>query len=126
MAKKPTSPTGPKPCPPPEPPHWRTMDEAAVDQAIRVLNEALEADRYAIESLMAFEVLVNKNLAGHASIQCSPHAEAVDYSWLQPLGLINGLFGADSDSRGYIAMEVNEAGKILRFIRTSERNEVAK
>ena len=107
-------------------PRWLTMDEAAVDHAIRVLNEALEADRYAIESLMAFEVLVNKNLAGHASIQCSPHGEAVNYSWLRPLGLINGLFGAGSDSWGYIAMEVDEAGRILRFIRTPERKEVAK
>ena len=36
---------------------------------------------------------------------------------LRPLGLVNGLFGVDSDDWGFIAMVVNADGSIDRFER---------
>ena len=81
----------------------------AVQQAVRVLNEALEADADAMVALMAVEVSVNQSLAEHPSIQVGwselDPSNTRSYV-LRPLGLINGLFGVDKDDWGFIAMEV--------------------
>ena len=93
------------------------MNEQAVDQAIRVLNEALEADPQAINQLFDTFVVVNGALVDHPSIQVGAVPESPHF-WLSPLGLINGLFGADHSSWGFIAANVDESGNILSFGRT--------
>ena len=96
------------------------MNNKAVDYAIQVLNEALSADPDAINELMRKSVLVNEHLASHPTIQVGYDNTA--HSWtLRPLGLINGLFGADVDSWGFICMRVDENGRIERFERTPGR-----
>ena len=100
------------------------MNSEAIGNAIRVLNEALEADPEAINRMMRLEVPVNEKLAGHATIQVGtseldpPHPGKV----VRPLGLINGLYGAGDDQWGFIAMMVDEAGKIVKFIPVPARS----
>ena len=106
--RKPLAPL-PEPTPQPDP----------IDWAVGVLNSALVCDAAAIQAIMALEVPVNESLAEHPTIQVGEsHARPVANEYtLRPLGLINGLFGVDSDSWGFIAMVVNADGSIDRFER---------
>ena len=95
------------------------MSYEAKDQAVRVLNEALEADPGAMLALMNFGVTVNQTLADHPAIQVWSKEETDGQGYrLRPLGLINGLFGVDIYQWGYIAMSMNEDGTIDKFSRT--------
>ena len=95
------------------------MSYEAIDQAVRVLNEALEADPGAMLALMNFGVTVNQTLADHPTIQVWSKEETDGQGYrLRPLGLINGLFGVDIYQWGYIAMSLNEDGTIDKFSRT--------
>ena len=84
-----------------------------------MLNSALVCDAAAIQALMALEVPANDSLAEHPTIQVGEsHTRPVANEYtLRPLGLINGLFGVDSDDWGFIAMVVNADGSIDRFER---------
>lgn len=93
-----------------------------VDQAIAVLNRALAADPEAIERFISLHVAVNTDLANDPTIQViglgeeqSPIPESYV---LRPLGLINGLFGVDDRGVGHIAVELDDKGRINRFVRT--------
>ena len=77
--------------------------EEPIDRAVRILNEALEADPKAINRLMDSSVPVNDKLANHPSIQVRARPDASG-NRLRPLGLIDGLFGTRDDSYGHIAM----------------------
>ena len=97
----------------------QAMSYEAIDQAVRVLNEALEADPGAMLALMNFGVTVNQTLADHPTIQVWSKEETDGQGYrLRPLGLINGLFGVDIYQLGYIAMSMNEDGTIDKFSRT--------
>ena len=82
----------------------QTQRQTHIDWAVGVLNSALvKCDAAAIHALMALEVPANDSLARNtrryrlATSMVRPRdGEYV----LRPLGLINGLFGADSDSIG--------------------------
>ena len=105
--RKPLDPL-PEPTPQPDP----------IDWAVGVLNSALLCDAAAIQVLMAFETPANESLAEHPTIQVGEsHTRPVANEYtLRPLGLINGLFGVDSDS-DFIAMVVDADGAIERFER---------
>ena len=90
-----------------------------IDRAIQVLNEALDSDPAAINQLMSCEVLINTTLTVHPTIQVGKshqRPDRIEYV-LRPLGLINGLFGVDEDTYGFIAARVGEDGKIEGFER---------
>ena len=110
--RKPLAPL-PKPDPTPDP----------IDWAVGVLNSALVCDAAAIQALMALEVPANDSLAEHPTIQVGTSmVRPRDGEYVvRPLGLINGLFGADSEDWGFIAMIVDANGAIERFERL-ERN----
>ena len=79
----------------------------AIDQAIEVLNRALETDPLAINMLFKHRVGCNENLANDPTIQVKAWTDqhGRDYS-LGALGLINGLFGViGSTECGYIGMD---------------------
>ena len=99
------------------PSYDRRPDMAAVERAVRVLNEALLLDREAIEKLFAFRVNVNQELGAHPTIQVASAHPGAQGLTLGAIGLINGLFGADAESWGFICMDVddNDHTKILRF-----------
>ena len=75
--------------------------EDPIDRAVRVLNEALEADPKAINRLMDAQVPVNDALAAHPSIQVGERPNAHGLR-MRPLGLINGLFGTSPRSTSVI------------------------
>lgn len=88
-----------------------------VDEAITLLNEAVQRDPDAIETLLESHVPCNALLAQHPTIQC----------WLvdrKPrvglLGILNGLFGVDEYRYGPIMSVHDGAGRLLRFARTAE------
>ncbi len=63
---------------------------------LRSLNEAVEQDAAAIQTLIGQRVPCNEALADHATIQCGlQHPAAGELGWtVGPLGLINGVLGA--------------------------------
>jgi len=87
-----------------------------VENAVKVLNEALTLDRKAVEALFKYRVPCNESLAAHPTIQVTLDSAA--HNRVGILGLINGIFGVDSIGYGYIAMEVdeNDHSKIERFL----------
>ena len=98
------------------------MNEKAVDDAIRVLNEALEADGEAINKLMAVEIPINSKLADHPTVQVGAMVEGGPCV-VRCMGLINGLFGVDERNYGFISMIVGDDRKIKKFQRTELKKE---
>ena len=92
-------------------------NDEAIENAIRVLNEALAADPVAVKQLMSLGVEVNTEaLRDHPTIQVGssvPGGPVV----LRPLGLVNGLLGARDDGWGFVAAVTDDAGDILGFFR---------
>ena len=90
-----------------------------LENAVRVLNEALRADYGAVFDLVHVEVGCNMALADHPTVQVgcvyNDDGEVIGHR-LRPLGLINGLFGVDAQSQGYIYMIVDKnTGRIMKF-----------
>jgi hypothetical protein len=83
------------------------------EDAVRVLNEALELDRVGLSQLFLRAAPCNEALADHPTIQVGTYPNGSFY--VRPLGLINGLFGVDEESYGPIAAQV-ENGLILKFV----------
>ena len=92
-------------------PYW-----PVIDNAIKVLNEALAADPDAINTLFAFAVPVNQQLAEHPTIQVWNPPEQ-DGPTLRAIGIINGIFGVDAYDCGYICAHVESDGTIIKFDR---------
>jgi hypothetical protein len=91
-----------------------TSPSATVQDAIRVLNEALAAEPAAVRKIFACRPDTSGGLNEHPTIQVGPTGA------ISALGLINGIFGVDSDDCGYIAAEydVDADGitDLLRFV----------
>ena len=85
----------------------------SVQDAIRVLNEALEAEPEAVQKIFALRVKTTGKLSDHPTIQIGPGDQ------ISALGLINGIFGVRADDLyGYITGEFDEDGRVLRFVET--------
>ena len=81
-----------------------------IKRAVRVLNEALEADPEAIHRLFNMRVSVNDELGQHPTIQVWSREEtSTGQLELRVLGLINGLFGIFDNGSGYIGVDVEGA-----------------
>ena len=88
-----------------------------LSHAIKILNEALVADRKTVSRLFASSFYHNSTeLAEHPTIQCGQGNES--FPWrLRPIGVINGIFGTNDDSCGFIAMELeDDLVTIRRFV----------
>ena len=103
--------------------------EDAITCAVRVLNEALNADRRAVEGIFGIAFPCNQELAKHPTVQVDGEDHIYGTPSITVLGLINGLFGVDDDDWGYIAKIVNphssEPSRIVRFVdlRVYDENE---
>ena len=77
----------------------------AVDEAIEVLNRALDEDPATITKLMDYKVFCNEELANDPTIQIVSGEDAAQekVTVVGPLGLINGLFGVRENGWGWIA-----------------------
>ena len=92
------------------------------EQAVKILNEALEADSVAINQMFSHRVACSERLANHATIQVRDYQRDGDPSIpnIGVLGLINGIFGISLDGCGYIQTEIDEMNEIVRFSVNSE------
>lgn len=79
----------------------------SVNNVIDLLNEALNIDREAITKLIDYRVSCNKTLADHKSIQVQDFGNEKDFK-VGILGILNGIFGIDSDGNGPIAAYIDE------------------
>lgn len=79
----------------------KTAKPETINHAVQWLNEALEADREAIQHLFDLKVSCNAALASHPTfqIQVGP-----DGHWITPIGLVNGILGIREDGWGYVAI----------------------
>ena len=93
----------------------------SVDQAIAVLNRALEADPDAMRDLVNRRVECNEKLASDESIQVGQYAPGRYRVGL--LGIVNGLFGIGEDGYGHITLVVSDDGVPFRFVRTKHTME---
>lgn len=86
-----------------------------IEHAVAVLNEALELDPDAVSELVGHRVSCNERLAEHPTIQVWVDKVGI-------LGILNGLFGADSQGFGAIAADIeDETGKVTGFKVISSR-----
>jgi len=77
-------------------------EKITLDDAITVLNRAVEADADAIYKLVEQRVHCNKTLADDPTIQVGNYHEAGKFS-VGLLGILNGLFGVNEKGWGAIA-----------------------
>lgn len=91
---------------------------ATADDAIRILNEALQADPDAVNRIFQ-HVRHNGALNEHPTIQVGMmDAEGNSQPHLSALGLINGIFGVQpGTSWGWIAVVLDTDVKPARIIR---------
>jgi hypothetical protein len=91
-----------------------------VDDAIAFLNEVLALDPAAVSSLFKQRVPCKVALAQHPTVQVRGEFTPTEAYDVGPLGILNGLFGVDHRSYGFIAAVFEDDGLISRFIRTPE------
>ena len=99
------------------------MCDEAIDNAVEVLNRALENDPDAMLALINVRVKCNEKMVNDPTIQVGTYRE-YDPSF-GILGLINGLFGTRDSGGGYIAADCDidenyNITKIIGFRRLSE------
>lgn len=112
---------------------YAPTETLSLDQALAILNEAVDADPEAMAALISARVRCNKTLADHPSIQVLAHNPDEEITPGSPnvgsitevgfLGVLNGLFGIRADGWGHITAEFDDTGKLIRFARTPEKCE---
>lgn len=100
-----------------------------VDDAIQLLNDAVAADKDAVQKLIDYRVPCNSKLVAHPTIQINVtlHKNSAMgksetllpfYYSVGLLGLMNGLFGTDDKGNGLITAQFDYSGALLGFERT--------
>lgn len=101
----------------------------STDDAIAVLNRIHATDPEVLPRLIEMRTLCNEALAADPSVQVGevprwdpdrklPARIIVGYE-VGLLGIINALFGADEQERGFIAAHYDDEGNLTGFVRTS-------
>lgn len=100
------------------------MKSISAEDAIRVLNEALECDGESVRLLIENRVPCNEKMVEHPSIQCGK-ADNEKGGEVGMLGIINGIFGTQSNGWGYICAHYDSpGGKIVKFAVTNREESV--
>ncbi|HYF75017.1 MAG TPA: hypothetical protein VD757_00405 [Candidatus Nitrosocosmicus sp.] len=82
--------------------------------AVDLLNNALERDSQAVKALTETRVPVSDSPDGLIADDCPIQVSQENTVGL--LGIINGLFGTDEDGYGCIAAAYDENGNLVSFI----------
>lgn len=102
------------------------VNETLANQIIGRLNEIAATDPLAIDTLLKIRVPCNKAMADHPMVQVF---SVEGGGMVGMLGILNGIVGVIPDGPrrgcGYIAAEIDDAGKFVRFIRTPNTLAVA-
>lgn len=88
-------------------------ESVTIDEAIALLNEAVDLDADAMHRLVNKRVRCNAALADHPAIQVLNSAPSA----VGLLGILNGLFGVDERGWGAITA-VYDGEKLAYFIRS--------
>lgn len=75
-------------------------------EVVEFLNELLVIDKKAINNLFSTRFECNEKLAAHPTVQAGYNKE-INYSDVGILGILNGLFGANENGWGAIAMIID-------------------
>jgi len=89
-----------------------------VDQAIEVLNRIHKTDPTVLPELIFHRVQCNKALADDETVQVGKKewvVEEEDTYEVGILGIINGLFGVDEKSWGFIYANFDDKGTLVDF-----------
>lgn len=98
-------------------------DLPAVDEAIEVLNRIHQADPSVLPALIVHRVPCNRALADDPTVQVgAPPGEADGPFEVGLLGIVNGLFGVDERSWGFIAAVYDDDHQLVRFERTPRKD----
>lgn len=100
-------------------------ESVTIDELISFLNDLVAIDAHAIFALITTRTLCNKELADHPTVQAREfnHGGHDRGYEVGVLGLLNGVFGVDSDSWGPITAILNERGtRLIGFRRTAEQD----
>lgn len=84
-------------------------------QVVDFLNQLVSIDREAIEKLIASRVKCNKELADHPTVQV--FGTGGDY-WVGILGILNGIYGCNSEGVGFIQAHLDDDLHLVRFAST--------
>jgi len=90
------------------------IDEQLADRIVAFLNELNAIDTTAIEKFIEHRVPCNAALSMHPTVQCGLEHNVMTVGLL---GILNGLVGAREDQWGVVAMEVEDDGRITRFVK---------
>lgn len=97
-------------------------ESITIDDAIAVLNDALRCDGNAMHKLTGYHVPCLPELAQHPTIQVASNNlcdVGIHHPGVGMLGVINGMFGIDEDSRGPICAKYDDDGGLIGFDRAA-------
>jgi len=97
---------------------YRLKEAVIDDEVVAFLNEILRLDRQAVSALFNVRVPCGDALGAHPTVQVQAGTSPGESLSVGPLGVLNGIFGADEDGWGPISMEVSDDGTILQFFKT--------
>lgn len=89
------------------------------NKIINFMNELIDLDYKAIESLVEHRVPCNEGLANHSTIQTARDDKGKSIVGL--LGILNGIVGKDEDGWGFIAANFEKDGCLIEFLPTPPR-----
>lgn len=90
------------------------LDKDIVDHALSVLNRINKADPETISALINNRVICNEKLAKDSTVQCG--SKEPDVYTVGLLGIINGILGADPETKyGPVEAVMDDAGNLLKF-----------
>ena len=88
------------------------------EDAIEVLNRIHSTDPTVLPQLIAYRVPCNEGLVDDPTVQVGVHDGTAEVGLL---GIINGIFGVDERSWGFIAAIYDDDGVLLGFAEPKKR-----
>jgi hypothetical protein len=88
-------------------------NEVKIQEVVTFLNELLLVDDIATSALFSVRVPCNHDMRKHKSVQVGLLGKS--FPIVGMIGILNGLFGADSDGWGKISAEYGDNGLITEF-----------
>jgi hypothetical protein len=85
-----------------------------VTEAVATLNELVALDRDVMDKLVKARFITTTEFSNHPTVQCGrrgPNSELT----IGLLGVLNAIFGIDSFDWGYVAVDLDDDGNLLKF-----------
>jgi len=92
------------------------MEKINLDEVVGFLNSLIRLDAKAMKGLVESRVPCNEHLSAHETVQVLRTENGT--LEVGVLGLLNGLIGIHDSGWGYLSVELDEYGNLLRFLQT--------